>query len=285
MRPVGFHVSIAGGLASAVERGVERECTCLQIFCGNPRAWAITERTAEEVAEFRNARYEAELSPVAVHACYLINPCSPSERVVERSLKRLIWELETTARIGAEFYVIHPGSGKDESDEWARQRAIASLSEAWRAADSAPCILLENTAGQHGPGQSFGQMADVIEAVQESAPGSEMGIAVDTCHAFAAGYDLREPSEVERLVGEIDETVGLERLRLLHTNDARDAAGSHRDRHWHIGEGEIGDEGFAHLLHHEALQAIPAICETPWESVDTDRKNISRLRHIMSSSP
>jgi deoxyribonuclease-4 len=280
MRPLGFHVSIAGGLPKAIERAVERECSCLQIFCGNPRAWATTERSDEEIENFRAARTTADLSPVAVHACYLINPCSPDDEVFRRSIGRMRWELETSARIGAEFYVIHPGSSKGREAEWTLQRAAESLSEALRAADASPCILLENTAGEHGPGGSFPLTADLIAAVEAMSPDHELGIAVDTCHAFAAGYDIRQPEEVNRLVEEIDSALGLSRLKLLHTNDARDPAGSGRDRHQHIGEGEIGDPGFTNLLSQPTLAGIPAILETPWESVETDLRNIGRLRNL-----
>lgn len=281
MPPLGFHVSIAGGLPGAIDRAVERDCTCLQIFCGNPRAWATTQRDDEEIQNFKTARTEAELSPVAVHACYLINPCSPDDAVRDRSIERMSWELETSARIGADFYVIHPGSSKGHDPDWTLHRATESLSRALTKAKSSPTILLENTAGQHGPGGSYRHMADLIAAVEHAVPNATLGIALDTCHAFAAGYDIRDPGEVSRLVDEIDSTTGLPRLHLLHTNDARDEPGSGRDRHWHIGRGEIGDKGFTNLLHHECLTDIPAILETPWESVETDRQNLHHLRSLM----
>ncbi len=282
MRPIGFHVSISGGLYRAVPRAVERQCTCLQIFCGNPRAWAQASRSDQAIQRFIADADEGGLNPVVVHACYLINPCAPDDAIFDKSVKRLRAELSLSAAIGADYYVIHPGSRKDKGKKWALQRATRCFAEACAADEGFPPVLLENTAGEHGPGGSFAQMGKLTEKIEQSTPGVKVGLTVDTCHAFAAGYDLRVPSAIDEMAREIDSSMGLERLQLLHLNDALQQVGSQRDRHTHIGEGKIGVEGFHNVLHHDAFRNVPAVLETPWESVEKDVENIRRVRGIIT---
>ena len=277
---LGFHVSIAGGLRKAVERGLERRCTTLQIFCGNPRAWAIGSRSEEEIESFKRARAQAGLAPLFVHACYLINPCAPDRTVFARSVRRMAEELRACAEIGAEFYIIHPGSHKERSPAWGVRRAAQAIAQAAERAGAAAEILLENTASPHGPGGSFETLGALIERTQARAPGLRLGVAIDSCHSFGAGYDLREPAEVERLVEEAHAAVDLSRVQLIHANDSRDPPGSGRDRHYHIGKGAIGTAGMRNLLCHPRLKALPVILETPWESLDADLRNMRAVRRL-----
>ncbi len=283
-RRVGFHVSIAGALPLAVERALERECSTFQVFCGNPRGWRLQERDSGELAAFRHTRREAGLSPLFVHACYLINPCASDSTVYRRSIRRLRDELELSAAMGAEFYVLHPGSHKGRPRDWGRRRARDAITAALERAEAAPRLLLENTASDHGPGGSVETLGALAGAIEDAVPGAEIGLAVDSCHAFGAGYDLRRREEVNRLVAETDRAAGLERVRLLHLNDSRDEPGSKRDRHTHIGEGNIGPDGFRALLSHPALSTLPLVLETPWESVETDLRNIRRVRTLLAES-
>jgi len=279
-RGIGFHVSIAGGLPQAVRRALERECTAFQVFAGNPRGWKMATRPPEEAAAFRRARSEAGLDPLIVHACYLVNPCAPDRRVYGRSVRRMAEELRMASRMGAEFYVLHPGSHRGRPAGWGVRRAARAIATAAERAGRVPAILLENTASTHGPGGSFEALAELLGRLKGAALRVAAGVAVDSAHACAAGYDLSQPDETERLVGDIRATVGLSNLRLLHVNDSRDPPGSRRDRHAHVGRGTIGERGMRHLLRHPALARLPLILETPWESLEADLRNIRTVRRI-----
>lgn len=280
-RRIGFHVSMAGALPLAVERALERECSTFQIFCGNPRGWHLQERDSQELAAFRKARRDAGLRPLFVHACYLINPCASDATVFRRSIRRLRDELDLSAAMGAEFYVLHPGSHKGRPHDWGVERATDAISRALARAKSAPTLLLENTASAHGPGGRAETIGALLHGIEHAAPEAEVGLAIDSCHAFGAGYDLRRADETERLVREFETAAGPDRIRLLHVNDSRDEPGSKRDRHTHVGEGNIGGEGFRHFLNHPALSDLPLILETPWESVETDLRNLKRVRSLL----
>jgi deoxyribonuclease-4 len=280
--PIGFHVSIAGGLAKAIARALDRNSTALQIFAGNPRSWHLKQRSEDEILDFAKTRENAGIKIVAVHACYLINLCSPDEAVLQRSADRLANELRLAHDIGADYYVIHPGSQRSRSIERGIQKAAEMLTKSIKKAKHTPEILLENTASKHGPGAKIEYLAGIIQRVESHLPESSIGVAIDTCHAFAAGYDLRDKSEVKRLVSEITEAMGISRLRLIHANDSRDEAGSGRDRHWHIGEGMIGEAGLRQTLRHPALKGLPLILETPGNSIETDHRNLQKLLDIIA---
>ena len=281
LRRIGFHVSVEGGLPKAVGRALERRCTALQVFCGSPRGWSLRRRTPAEIAQFVHARLQADLRPLAVHACYLVNPAASSRTVFARSVSRLSAELELAAAMGADFYVLHPGSHRELAAEWGVRRAAEAISRALSGAADPPMILLENTASAHGPGGQPSTLGQVMRQVQERVPGARLGVAVDSCHAFGAGYDLRDPSEVDRLAADVDRFVGLAALRLLHVNDSRDEAGARRDRHEHIGKGRIGLDGLRNFLNHPALAALPLVLETPWQSAAVDRRNLRAVLGLL----
>ena len=279
--PGGFHVSSAGGLSRAVDRALERECTCLQIFCDNPRAWATHPRAGEELEEFRRRRQAAGLTPLAVHACYLINPCAPDRAVFRRSVQRLAFELALAADLGAEFYVLHPGSSRGRSPAWGVRRARDAIARAFTAAGRGPRLLLENTAGQGANlGYRFEHLGAIIERMDE---GKRMGICFDTCHALAAGYDLRTVDGFHQVMEELDRTVGLDRLGAFHVNDSKKGLGSRVDRHDHIGEGEVGLEGFRGLMNDARFTEVPMVLETPKDKEMTqDVENLKKLRSLVA---
>lgn len=281
-RRMGFHVSIEGGLDRAVGRALERGCTAFQVFAGNPRGWQLQKRDEADLSRFREARAQADLMPLVVHSCYLINPCSTDRAVLARSVRRLAGELEAAAAMGTDYYVLHPGSHKGKPSAWGIERAAQSIASALAEAAGAVPVLLEGMASEHGPGGDFERLGAVIERIASAVPEARLGIVVDTCHAFGAGYDFRAAAEVDRLVRDVKGTVGLEALRLLHVNDSRDAPGSRRDRHEHIGRGTIGRRGLANVLNHPALSTLPLILETPWESVGTDRRNLRAARRLLT---
>ncbi len=260
---------------------MERECSAFQVFCGNPRAWATRRRTPDEIAAFRRERRDADLSPLAVHACYLINPCASDRSVFDRSVTRLAHELSTAARIGAELYVLHPGSAGDRPPARGVRRAARAIARAAERAGRCPCLLLEDTASLRGLGGSFKRLGELVGELESAAPHLNVGLALDSCHAFAAGYDLRDRAEVDRLVEDADAAAGISRVRLIHANDSRDPCGSGRDRHWHIGRGTIGEKGLRNLLCHTALDELPVIMETPWESAEVDLENLNAVRRLI----
>ncbi len=208
-------------------------------------------------------------------------PARSDDAVFAKSIERLGAELRLAAGIGCEFYVLHPGSHKGGPADWGVSRARDAMAAALADAEAAPTVLLETMASEHGPGGSFETLGALIGGVLGVVPGARLGITLDTCHAFGAGYDLRKPAEVERLAADVDRTVGLERLGLIHVNDSRDEPGSRRDRHAHIGKGTIGRQGLRNLLTHPAFAVQPLILETPWESVKVDRRNLRAVHSLL----
>ncbi len=259
---IGAHVSPAGGLAKAIERGVERGCRAIQIFNQSPRQWKPTVYREEDVAAFREAMAASPIDAVLIHAVYLVNCASEDPDIRAKSLTSLTHSLRVGQQIGACGVVLHPGSAKTGD----AQAAIARAGETVREAldDSEECPLhLENTAGAGGTlGRSTDELAALLEA---SGGGDRLGLCLDSCHLFASGYDIRTSSEVDGLIGEIDHKVGLERLGSLHLNDSQTPVGSNRDRHANIGEGEIGEDGCAAFLAGPAFDDLPCILETPGE--------------------
>jgi deoxyribonuclease-4 len=288
-RPIGFHVSIEGGLTRAVDRARERGCTAMQIFCGNPRAWRWACRSEHDVQAFRTRRTRAGLVPLVVHSCYLVNVCSPDRAVRRRSLSRLAAEFATARAIGAEHYVLHPGTARGRRPSWAVETAARTIVRAAgrsRAGGrvSGPSLLLETTATRHGPGGRMETLGQLLDRVRQTAAFPHVGLAVDTCHVFATGYDVRRRDEVDRLAADLVAAGGEHAVGLIHVNDARDPCGSGRDRHEHIGRGTIGTDGLKLVLNHPSLSAAPLILETPWESVAADRRNLRAVLRLLPGS-
>ena len=259
----GAHTSIAGGAPNAVERATEIGCEAFQIFVKSPNRWSNKPRSTRETDAFRAAREAAGL-PVVAHAGYLINLASDKEEVAERSREALLDELRRCAALGVPGLVLHPGAPQDAGREAGIERVARGLDAVLgQDPEGTTRVLLENTAGQ---GSTLGLTVDELAAITERAEHRErLGVCLDTCHAFAAGYDLREEAGYERLVGELEATLGLDALHCWHLNDSKFPLGRNRDRHAHIGEGEIGLEPFARLLHDSRFEQVPMIVETPPE--------------------
>jgi len=279
--PIGFHVSISGGLVRAVAATVKRGCSAMQVFCGGPSNWRLPERTPDDFDALRQAHADARLGPIYVHACYLISSCSPTETTRQKSIARLTAELEIAAKMDAAGYVLHPGSAKGQPMDWAVDLAAASISEALAAVQNAPPLLLENTASQHGPGGRFDNMAALMTKIRSALPDAALGVTLDSCHAWAAGHDFSSPDSVQRMVDDIAATVGIASLQLVHLNDSRDACGSYRDRHAEIGQGEIGAAGLRNFLQHPALRDLPIILETPGKTIADDVRNLEAALELM----
>jgi len=259
---IGAHVSPAGGLAKAVERGTERGCRAIQIFNQSPRMWRPTAHSDETVAEFRAAMDSSEVDAVVIHAVYLLNCASEDPDIRAKTLTSLTSSLEFGRRIGAAGVVLHPGSAKQSSTEGAIARAGETIRAALEESEGCP-LHLENTAGAGGTlGRSIPELARLIEA---AGGDDRLGLCLDSCHLFASGHDVRTAAGIDAVIAQVREHVGIERLGSLHLNDSQTALGSNRDRHANLGEGEIGRRGIASFLAAPAFQGLACILETPGE--------------------
>ncbi len=280
----GAHMSIAGGFANAFEAGVSAGCDCLQIFVKNQRQWKAAPITNEQIAEYREARERTGLFPVVAHATYLLNLASPDAALRKKSARALVEELNRCETLGVRLLVLHPGSHMGEGLDAGIKRIITSLDSIHRSTRGlASQVLLETTAGQ---GKSIGHeikhLGRIIAGVTEH---ERLAVCLDTCHLFAAGYNLADPAEYSRTVAELKQHVGLDRIRCIHVNDSKGACGSRLDRHQHIGEGRLGRKGFANLVNDPRLAHAPKILETPKgeddRGRDFDRINLGRLRRLI----
>jgi deoxyribonuclease-4 len=276
---IGFHVSISGGFSKSVERAYELGCTCMQIFSRNPRGWTVKPLDKTDIAEFKKLREKWDIGPVFVHTNYLINLASNRPDLYEKSIEQFVIDLERTEALGAEYLVTHLGSASSQNEEWMIERVSEALNIAMKLHAPKATILLENTAGETGDvGYTLEQVEEVITRLNDA---SRIGICYDTCHGFAAGYDIRTKQGVDALAGKIDTTVGLKRLKGMHLNDCLRDFNSRVDRHWHIGEGKIGLDGFKVLLNHPTFKDIPKIMETPKETEEDDPRNMKTVKSLM----
>jgi deoxyribonuclease-4 len=259
---IGAHVSPAGGLPKAVERGLERGCRAIQIFNQSPRTWRAGAYGDEDVAAFREALAASPIDAVLIHAVYLLNCASEDPDIREKSLASLTNSLRVGRAIGARAVVLHPGSAKTGEVGAAIERAAATIARA--LTDSEGCELhLENTAGAGGTlGRSFGELAALIEA---AGAGKRLGVCLDSCHLLASGYDIRPAAGADRVLREARKELGAGRIRSLHLNDSKTPLGSNRDRHANIGTGELGEKGCAAFLSAPGIQRLPCVLETPGE--------------------
>jgi deoxyribonuclease IV len=259
---IGAHVSPAGGLPNAIERGVERGCRAIQIFNQSPRMWKPTVFRDEDVSAFKEAMASSPVDAVLIHAVYLLNCASVDPDIRTKSLTSLTHSLRVGREIGARGVVLHPGSAKTGDPRAAIARAGETIREALSESEGCP-LHLENTAGAGGTlGRSIDELAALLEA---SGDGERLGLCLDSCHLFASGYDIRSIAGMDGLVGEIAEKIGLGRVRSLHLNDSDTPLGSNRDRHANVGEGELGEEGCAAFLSEPAFAELPCVLETPGE--------------------
>ena len=233
---IGGHVSTAGGLDKAVERGVELECDAIQIFNQSPRMWRPTNYGPDDFAKFKEAMAASRIESVVIHAIYLINPA------------------------GADGVVIHPGALKSDSRDVARKRAIKFFDEALARTEGCDLLLENNAGSQQLLGLHFEELGAMIEGVKDD---KRVGVCLDSCHLFASGHEIRTPEATAALVKQFKKHVGLKRLKCLHLNDSAFGLGDLRDRHANIGEGEIGRRGFEAFLGEPAFQKLPAPLETP----------------------
>lgn len=274
MLRVGCHVSIAGSLAAAVGRAGERGCTTFQIFSRNPRGWRFKPLTDGDISAFRDALAASGIAPVVDHMPYLPNLASPKEEVYAESVATLAAELRRCEALGIPFLVMHLGSHLGTGIEGGRRRLVAGVLQAFEEAENETLLLLENTAGTKN---SLGGTFEEIRAVLDALPEERTAVCFDTCHAFAAGYDLRTADAVGETLDAFDDAIGLDRVRVVHCNDSKGPLGSHLDRHEHIGLGAIGEGGFRAFFSVPTVRRLPLVCETP---VDERRDDVGNIRVV-----
>ena len=276
----GSHLSVAGGLHNAANRAGELGLRAVQIFTKNNHRWAGKDLTEAAIADWIAAVGAAGLEATCAHASYLINLATPDAALREKSVAALAVELERADRLGLAGVVVHPGSHVKSGEDAGLAAAAGAVADVLERVAGGTCGLwLENTAGQ---GTNLGAPLSHLGAILDAVPDelrSRIGVCFDTCHAFAAGYDLRDPGEYARCFDELDEAVGLDRLKCLHVNDSKRELGSRVDRHEHVGEGELGDAAFRLLVNDARLDGLPFILETPkkdrdgvpWDTINADR--------------
>lgn len=280
---LGAHMSIAGGVDRALQRGQSVGCEAVQIFVKSPNRWAARPLPAEEIARFRAAQAETGMDPVFAHDSYLNNVGSPDQDLWQQSLDNLQEEVEHCEALELPFLVVHPGAHMGSGEEAGLARIACALDELHaRTPGYRVRILLETTAGQGTVlGARFQHLREILQRVR--AP-ERLGVCFDTCHAFAAGYDLRTLEAYEATMEELDATVGVERVLAFHLNDSAGALGSHRDRHAHIGQGQLGLDAFRWLLNDRRWAGRPMVLETDKSpDLHEDAENLARLRALVRS--
>mgnify|MGYP006282638131 CR=1 FL=1 len=274
---IGAHVSISGGMDKAIERQKDLGGNCGQIFAGSPRTWAVSEYSDEEGQEFQDMSEAEDQTPYVIHSTYLVNLATPKDQLFEKSLNCLQAELDAAEQLGVEYVVFHPGAHTGSGRETGVKRIAEGIDEL--DIPENVTLLLENTAGKGTTlGRSFGELRQMIDHAE--TPDDKIGVCIDSCHAHAAGYELREKEGFRDMIQEIVEDLGLEKVEVLHLNDSKDEKGSEKDNHEHIGEGNIGDDGFANIVNAEEFRDLPMVLETPNTKEKGYKENLERIKEL-----
>ncbi len=274
---IGAHLSISKGLEDVFAQADELSATTLQLFTKSNRQWHAKPITEDEIAAFAQAHKAHQYMPLVAHASYLINIGSPDHTLAQRSTKALADELTRCEQLGIQYLVLHPGAHRDTDLDVCLERIAHNLKTVLKAVSGESMILLETMAGQGSTiGSTFRELGTILKAVDNP----RLGICLDTCHVFAAGYDFTTPEGYKQMWHEFGAEIGKRHLKVIHMNDSQKPCGSHVDRHCDIGTGAIGKEGFRLIMQDETLAHIPKILETPKESLDDDARNLDTLRKL-----
>ncbi len=284
---LGAHMSIAGGYYRAAEQAAAVAFDCVPLFTKNNNQWRAKTISEEEAERFKSTVQMLELQGTLSHASYLINIGSPNDELWEKSIDALVVEVNRATQLGIPYVVFHPGSFTTSSEAEGLKRISEALDRVHKETDeTGAMLLLENTAGQGSNlGWDFAQLGAILSGVR--AP-ERLGVCIDTCHAFAAGYGLAEPQDYESTMSALNVAVGLEKVLSFHLNDSKGPFGSRKDRHEVIGEGEMGLEPFRNLLNDSRFQTVPMYLETPKgdrDGEDLDAINLATLRGLVENSP
>src|SRR5687767_1487004 len=277
----GFHAPIMGGLHNALIKSAELGCDTVQIFSRNPRGWMAKSLSSEDIKLFKAVRRKTKISPVVIHANYLINLAAANLEMREKSIVSFREEVQRGMMLGANYLVFHPGSSRGACEADGIATCAESLKIACAGLELGSFrILLENTAGQ---GECIGHRFEHLAAIIKACPGLRLGVCLDTAHAFTAGYDLREEDGLRAMIQSLDRTVGAKKVRAIHFNDSRVQYNSRVDRHWHIGEGHIGRDALRRVAQHPKLAHAAFILETPYKLPEDNLPNINALRSFLEA--
>ena len=276
---LGLQVSIEGRIYEALERAKQLDCNTMQIFLRNPQRWRENFLEPKDTEEFNNRQDKFKIKPLFIHISYLINLASPNPKLYEVSIEAYIEDILEAHTLRADYIVTHMGSHKDTSEEAGLKRFTSALNIILeRTKNTNVGILLENTAGSGSwLGYKFSHQRTIIQGLNHR---ERIGLCLDTAHAYLAGYDISAEDGLKELLEEIDKFVGINLIKVIHLNDAKDKLGSKRDRHEHIGKGNIGLEGMKRIINHPKLKDIPFILETPKKSDEDDRMNLNTVRKL-----
>jgi deoxyribonuclease-4 len=279
---LGVQVSTAGKIYEAIERARELSCNTMQIFSRNPQRWRDNFLEPKDVGEFNKRQEKCKIRPLFIHIPYLINLASPNPRLYEASIEAYIEDILEAQVLKADYIVTHMGSHKETSEEEGIKRFIKALNSITeKTKNTSIGILLENTAGSGSwLGYNFSHHKQILQGLEHK---ERAGLCFDTAHAYLAGYDIATRGGLKATLDEIDKLVGINLIKLIHLNDAKDNLGSERDRHEHIGKGKIGKEGMARIINHPKLRDLPFILETPKDSENADRMNLEIVRGLRKS--
>ena len=282
-RRIGIHTSMAGGIHNAAERAHRIGCNTLQIFSSSPRQWAPYELSNPLCEQMLQLRAQHNLKPLVIHTNYLVNLASTNELFLKKSIEAFRGEVERALAVCADYLVLHPGSFRGAHREAGRLQTAAAIAAATQGLDLAQgglTILIENTAGsEFSLGGSFEQVAEVIDRLRGIIP---IAACIDTCHTHVAGYDIVSEEGIYETLQQLDATIGLNNVKVIHCNDAKAACGSKLDRHQHIGKGTIGIEPFRILLNDLRLAHAAFIAETPIDKPGDDRRNVEALKNLVA---
>ncbi len=282
---IGIHLSTAGGVFRAAERAHEVGANTFQIFSSSPRMWRPSELAAEHCERMRELRDTYDVSPLVIHASYLINLASQSEEVRRNSIQGFRGEVERALALGAEYLVLHPGSWRGLTREQGMEHVANAIQQAITGLNLEGCgfrILIENTAGaEFSLGGSFEQVGELVSRLRSIAP---VGACLDTCHVHVSGYDIVTPDGYAETMAEVERLIGFDTVRVWHMNDAKAARGSKLDRHEHIGEGTIGAGAFRRLLRDARFAHCAFIAETPVDDPGDTERNVNVLRSLAARS-
>jgi deoxyribonuclease-4 len=277
---VGMHVSIAGSIDRAVDNALTLGCSAFQIFTRNPRGWMAKPLSNDDIDNFREKLSASKIDPFATvaHMPYLPNLSSPDDDPFSKSLNSLVDELKRCSKLGIPYLVAHLGSHKGAGDQKGIDKLVKNFTKAMKDTPNDVMLLLENTAGQkNSVGSGFEQLASILFQLK---PAKRFGVCLDTCHAFAAGYDLRTEETTESTLEQFEKFVGIEHLKIIHLNDSKGEIGCNKDRHEHIGLGKIGETGLGYVVKFANSKKIPIILETPIDDRRDDLGNIKKVKEL-----
>ena len=275
---LGVHVSIAGSIDLSIDRARSLDLNTFQIFTRNPRGWKFSDLKESNIVNFKNKILSENISTVVCHMPYLPNLSSPKEDVYNMSINALSSELERCNTLGIEYVVTHIGSHLGTGLEKGLDRVVKACNTALSNSSNNTMIVLENTAGtKNNVGSKFDELKYIFDNVDDK---SRIGFCFDTCHAFAAGYDLSTSKSVIDTLNKFDQIIGLKYLKVVHLNDSKGELGNGLDRHQHIGRGFIGESGFRELLKNLTIKQLPLILETPIDETFDDEYNINKIHSL-----